>query len=152
MHESSLCQSWGSHLSLPSDINALGSQTFSQVWTRTSPPASLGLQLADNRSWNSASITGSINKPIPQNTSLSAYLYEGCPGGSVVKNLPGDAGDTEDVGLIPGSGRHPGGGNSKPLQYSRLGNPTDRGTWWSTVCGGHKESDMTQAQGHWACI
>ena len=76
------------------------------------------------------------------------FLYEGCPGGSVVKNLPGDAGDTEDVGLIPGSGRHPGGGNSKPLQYSRLGNPTDRGTWWSTVCGGHKESDMTQAQGH----
>ena len=133
MHESSLCQSWGRHLSLPSDINALGSQTFSQVWTRTSPPASLGLQLADNRSWNSASITGSINKPIPQNTSLSAYLYEGCPGGSVVKNLPGDAGDTEDVGLIPGSGRQPGGGNSKPLQYSCLQNFTDRGAWWATV-------------------
>ena len=36
----------------------------------------------------------------------------------MVKNPPGNAGDTGDVGLIPGSGRSPGGGNSNPLQYS----------------------------------
>ena len=39
------------------------------------------------------------------------------PGGSVVKNLPANAGDTGDVGLIPGSGRYPGEGNGNPLQY-----------------------------------
>ena len=32
-----------------------------------------------------------------------------------------------DVGLIPGSGRSPGGGNGSPLQYSCLENPMDRG-------------------------
>ena len=58
---------------------------------------------------------------------------EGFPGGSVVKNLPANAGDTADVGLIPGMGRSPGGGNGNPLQYSCLGNPMDRGAWWATV-------------------
>ena len=41
----------------------------------------------------------------------------GFPGGSVVKNLPGNAGD---VGSIPESGRSPGEGNGNPLQYSGL--------------------------------
>ena len=31
-----------------------------------------------------------------------------------------------------------------PLQSSCLGNPMDRGTWWATVCGVSKESDMTE--------
>ena len=43
------------------------------------------------------------------------------------------AGDTGDVGLIPGSGVYPGEGNGNPLQYSCLKNPMDRGTWWATV-------------------
>ena len=46
------------------------------------------------------------------------------PGGSVVKNLPANAGDT---GSIPGSGRFPGKGDGNPLQYSCLENPIDRG-------------------------
>ena len=50
-------------------------------------------------------------------------LFLGFPGGSVVKNLPANAGNT---GSIPGSGRFPGEGNSNPLQYSCLGNPMDR--------------------------
>ena len=62
--------------------------------------------------------------------------------GLVVKNLPGKAGDIRDMGLIPGFGRSPGEGNSKPLQYSCLGNPMDRGDWWATVHGVTK-SDMT---------
>ena len=41
----------------------------------------------------------------------------------VIKNLPANAGDTEDEGLIPGSGRFPGGGYGNPLQYSCLENP-----------------------------
>ena len=42
----------------------------------------------------------------------------GFPGGSVVKNLPANAGDAGDTGAIPGSGKSPEGGNSNPLQYS----------------------------------
>ena len=55
------------------------------------------------------------------------------PGGSVVKNLPASAGDTGDIGSIPGLGGFPGGGNGNPLQYSCLENPMDRGDWQSTV-------------------
>ncbi|KAM7239204.1 hypothetical protein CapIbe_008699, partial [Capra ibex] len=40
-----------------------------------------------------------------------------------------------DLGLIPGSGRSPEGGNSNPLEYSCLENPMDRGTWQATVRG-----------------
>ena len=51
----------------------------------------------------------------------------------VVKNPPVNAGDVRDVGSIPELGRSPGGGKGTPLQYSSLGNPMDRGTWWATV-------------------
>ena len=40
-----------------------------------------------------------------------------------------------DPGSIPGSGRSPGEGNGKPLQYSCLENPMDRGAWWAAVHG-----------------
>ena len=55
------------------------------------------------------------------------------PSGAVVKNLPANAGDTGDSGLIPGSGRSPGGGHGNPLQCSCLGNPVDRRAWWATI-------------------
>ena len=58
----------------------------------------------------------------------------------MVKNLPAYAGD---VSLIPGLGRYSGEGSGNPLQYSCLGNPKDKGTWWATVHGVGKESDMT---------
>ena len=48
-----------------------------------------------------------------------------------------------DTGLIPGSGRCPGGGNGNPLQYSCLGNPVDRGAWQAIVHGVAEDSDMT---------
>ena len=50
----------------------------------------------------------------------------------MVKNLPADTGD---MGSIPALGRSPGGGNGKPLQYFRLGNPMDRGAWQAIVHG-----------------
>jgi len=53
------------------------------------------------------------------------------------------AGDGRDVGSLLESGRCPRGGNSNPLQYFGLGNSMDRGTWWATVHGVMKESDMT---------
>ena len=60
-------------------------------------------------------------------------------GCSVVKNLPANAGST---GLIPGSGRSPGGGNGNILQYSCLENLLDRGGCQATVHRFAKESDM----------
>ena len=59
----------------------------------------------------------------------------GFPCGSVVKNLPANAGDARDTGSIPGLYRSPGEGNGNPLQYSCLGNSTGRGAWWATVHG-----------------
>ena len=58
----------------------------------------------------------------------------------MVKNPTANAGD---AGLIPGSGRSPGGGNSNPLLYSCLGSPMYIGAWWATAHGVTKESDMT---------
>ena len=51
----------------------------------------------------------------------------------VVKNLPANAGDIRDSGLIPESGGSPGEGNGSPLLYSRLENPMDGGVWRATV-------------------
>ena len=65
------------------------------------------------------------------------------PGGSVVKNLPANVGDTGNVGVIPGSGRYFGGGNGNPLQYACLDNTMDRGAWWATVMG-FREFYMTE--------
>ena len=57
------------------------------------------------------------------------------PGGLVVENPPTNAGDTGDLGSIPGWGRFLGGGNGSPLQYSCLENPMYRRAWWATVHG-----------------
>ena len=65
-------------------------------------------------------------------------LYKGFPGGSMVKNLPANAGDTGNEGLIPGLGKSPGEGNGNPLQYSCLENPMDRGAWQAAVHGVEK--------------
>ena len=62
------------------------------------------------------------------------------PGGSVIKNLPASAGDSDS---IPESGRSPEEGNSNPLQYSGLGNPMDREGVWQATFHGVTESDMT---------
>ena len=53
----------------------------------------------------------------------------------VVKSLPVDAGDIREAGLIPGSGRSPGGGHGNPLQDSCLENPVERGAWQATILG-----------------
>ena len=60
------------------------------------------------------------------------YVW-GFQGGLAVKNPPPNSGEVRDAGLIPGSGRSPGGGHGNPLQYSCLENPKDRGTWQITV-------------------
>ena len=45
----------------------------------------------------------------------------------VIENLPANAGDAGDSGLIPESGRYPVGGHRNPFQYSCLENSMDRG-------------------------
>ena len=52
-----------------------------------------------------------------------------------VKNPLANAGDIRDPGLIPGSGRSPGGADGSPPQYSCLETPMDRGAWWATAHG-----------------
>ena len=69
----------------------------------------------------------------------------------MVKNPPASAGDARDVGLIPGSGRSPGGGDGNPLQYSCLGNPMDRGAWRATVHGAGKSQMLLSTQ-HTGCV
>ena len=65
-------------------------------------------------------------------------------GDSEVKASACNAGD---LGSIPGLGRSPGEGNGKPLQYSCLENPMDRGAWWAVLHRGAKSqtqlSDFT---------
>ena len=67
---------------------------------------------------------------------LSAYEEMGLSRWLSGQESTYSAGDTGDVGLIPGSGRSPGGENGNPLQYSCLGNPMDGGAWQAAVCGG----------------
>ena len=54
----------------------------------------------------------------------------GFPGGPDNKESSCNVGDP---GSVPGKGRSPGKGNGNPLQFSCLGNPLDRGVWWTTI-------------------
>ena len=62
------------------------------------------------------------------------------PGGTVVKNLPDNAGD---LSSIPGSGRSPGGGNGKPLQYACLEKSHGQRSLVGYSLCDHEESDTT---------
>ena len=70
----------------------------------------------------------------------------------LVKNLPANAGDIRDMGLMPGLERSPGRGHSSPLQYSCLENPMDRGTRWATVHGAAKYQTRLKGLSTHACI
>ena len=65
---------------------------------------------------------------------IAVYIW-GFPGGSVVKNPPADAGELDSI---------PGERHGNPLQYSCLGNPTDRGPSRVTSRGVAKASDTTE--------
>ena len=62
----------------------------------------------------------------------------------MVKNPSVNVRDARGVGQIARLGRSSGVGNGNPLQYSCLENSMDRGSWWTTVHGGHKELDTAK--------
>ena len=83
-----------------------------------------------------------VTEESPRNIELLPKHW-GFPGGSVVKNLPTNAGAVGDTRSISG------GGNGNPLQYSCLGNPMGRGAWRATVHGVEKSQTRPS---DWACI
>ena len=81
------------------------------------------------------------------------FLCKFFPGGSVVKNLPANAGDVDS---IPGWERFLGKGNGNPLQHSCLGNPMDSGAWQAIAHGVTKNLRLRTKQqlfsgGPWWC-
>ena len=86
-------------------------------------------------------ITEHQAKPCAIGQLRASYLFYGAIGKEAVCY----AGDTGDVGSIPGSGRSPGGGNNNPLWYSCLGNSMDREP-------GRLQSVGLQKVGHCACV
>ena len=75
------------------------------------------------------SLTFSLNsRSYMQLFDIFLWVHVNTPKGVlVVKNLPANAGDLRDTGLIPGLRRSPGEGSGNALQYSCLENPMDRG-------------------------
>ena len=59
----------------------------------------------------------------------------------VVRNLPANAGDIRDSGLIPGSGTY---GHGSSVQYSSLENPHGHRSLMGYSLYGHKELDTTE--------
>ena len=66
-------------------------------------------------------------------THTHTYMYRASQVSLVVRNPPANVGHVRDGGLIPGSGKSPGGGHGNSLQYSCLKNPMDRGAWRDTA-------------------
>ena len=85
----------------------------------------------------------STSYTLQQFNTMRLFSFEDFPGGSDGEDSAQNAGD---VGLIPGSGSTPGEGKGNPLQYSCLGNPTDRRTWQATVLPGVAKNLTWQSQ------
>ena len=83
--------------------------------------------LVDYSSW----VRKEFDTTKPPSTAQHTHVWT-CQVALVVKSSIANAGDIRDVGLIPGSGRSPGGGHGNLLQYSCLENPVDRGAWRAT--------------------
>ena len=78
-------------------------------------------------------------------THTHTHIYMGFLGGSTSsKESLANAGNTKDMGSIPGSKRSPGVGNGNLLQYSYLDNSMDRGTW-RTIFHGATVSQTQQS-------
>ena len=67
----------------------------------------------------------------------------GFPGGSVVKNPPANAGDSGDMGSIPGLEKFHGVGNGNPSSILARKSHEQRSLAGDSMCG-RKESDTTE--------
>ena len=103
-----------------------------------SPPGSLIPGILQARTLNGLSFPSLVQESEKWKWSCSVvpdsllYKYYSFPDSSVSKESACNLGDP---GSIHGLGRSPGEGNGKPLQYSCLENPMDRGAWWAAVHG-----------------
>ena len=75
---------------------------------------------------------------------MTGNLLRSFLGGSVVKNLPANAGDARDAGSIPELGRSHRVGNGSPPQNSCLDNSMGRGAWQATVHGLQRAVEHTR--------
>ena len=89
---------------------------------------------------------GSKEKYLEVTELLCIVLHgaQGLSGGTVVKKQPANAGDTRDMGSIPGWRRSPRVGNGNPFQYACLEDSMNRGAWPFTVHGVKKELGTTE--------
>ena len=95
-----------------------------------------------NCSWQNSQVKVITSKvvwyPLPGLLSLVlpyTLQKEGFPGGTVVKSLPANSGDTRDLNVNSGSGKSPGVGHGNPLQCSCLKIFMDIGAWQAAVHG-----------------
>ena len=105
-------------------------------WSRTVPQ---NLNLENSASWGKVLILFWRDTEESQVTRFKQFdNHKGFSSCSVIKNIPANAGDTEDMGTIPGSGRFPGEGSGTPFYSSCLGNPMDRGVWPAQSMGSQR--------------
>ena len=104
---------------------SLKARLLDMIWFRKKRPLDT---IHPNLNWH-LNCNNNSNKSLSQ---MKAHL--GFPGGSDGKE---SAGNAEDLGSIPGSGRSSGEGNDYTLQcaHSCLENSMNRGAWWATVHG-----------------
>ena len=68
------------------------------------------------------------------------FIWRGFPGGASGEEPVCQCKRHKRQGLIPRSGKSPGGGQGNPLQYSCLENLMDRGVWQATTVHGVTKS------------
>ena len=105
-----------------------------EIWRRQWQPTPVLLPGESQGRWSlvGCRLWGRTESDTTKATQQQQERNKGFSDGSMVKNLPANAGYT---GLTPDQGRSPGEGNGNPLQYSCLGNSTNRGAWQATVHG-----------------
>ena len=101
----------------------------SRLWANVNKILGKSLNLSEHQFLNQWE---SDNDIIPH-----SQVYQGFPSGWVVKNPPAMQ-ETQEIRLIPGSGRSLEEGNGNTLQYFCLENPMVRGAWQATAQGSQR--------------
>ena len=97
-----------------------------------------------NKSWSWKNSNLNVRALLAKIEDHLLYSLLWFPGGSLVRNLPASAGETGDVGSIPGLGRSPGGGNGNPVQCSCLEKSHGQRSLVGYGPQGHRESAVME--------